>query len=370
MKKQILFIVLFALAIFAGNKSYSQDINYITNPEIPDVTLLPCATADALHPIPGTIYPYTVDVTPAVAAGGYIHWFVYNATTNGTLISNGSIAAAIAAAEADGGTSQFLLDAENGVYNSATNSSPSINVSWQSFNGTTNRILLVAYVMGNGTCSDNIQVFRIEPAFSFTLDIASLMPDGTIPAGNASECVSPVQSAIYDGTNLGMDYGENYIYFSVNAANFVHSWTPTFSIVANSTGTTVAAADISWATPAQAILNAGGVATGTWNPATTPVPARDASGAVGSTGEGIIVRVHLDHGNVENATAGAFTLGVNGVMYNVPTSDYSNTALRDLDPSAAGAPCTQTETDQATYDLTPRPNVTTTVAVGGFEPKN
>lgn len=374
MKKQILFIVLFVLAIFTVNKSYAQDIDYITAPALVAPTTLECTTSDALHPLPGVSYPYTVDVDPDVlaAGGGYIQWFVYNASTNGgTLITDGSIAAAIDAAEPDGGLSQYLLDAEDGVYNSETNSniSPTINVSWQSFDGLTNQILLVAYVMGNGSCADNIEVFRIEPAFSFTLDIAGLMPDGTLPTGNAFECVTPVQSAVYDGTSLTMDYGDNYIYFTVNAANFVHSWTPTFSIVDNTTGTTVALTDIMWATPDQAILNAGGVATGTWNSATTPVPARAASGAVGAIGEGIVVRVHLDHGAIENDVAGSVIIGIDGVMYNVPTTDYTNTALRDLDPSAAGAPCTQTETDQATYDLTPRPNVTTAVIVGGFEPK-
>lgn len=371
MKKQILFLALFSLAlIFAGLKSYGQDKNYVdgASAACAPVTPLPCVTEDALHPLPGKTYTYNVTVNPAVSTGA-IHWFVYNATTNNNLITAGSIAATIAAAEPDGGTSQFLLDADNAKYNLATNTSGTIDISWQSFDGTANRILLVAYVKGEGGCSDNIEVFRIEPAFAFTLDIAGLMPNGTLPAsGNAKECVTPVQSATYDGTNLTMDYGDNYVFFTVTAANFVHSWQPTFSIVANNTQSPVALTDISWAYPTEAVKTTGG----TWNAATDAVLAQAASKAVGASGECIVVRVHIDHGNNENDASAArnVIIGVDGIMYNVPTTNYSNNNLKDLDPSAA-APCTNTVTDQAQYDLTPRPEITTTVTPApGFEPKN
>ena len=370
MKKQIIILAIFVLAFFASTTvSFAQDINYIPATACAPITLLPCATSDALHPIPGTTYTYSVTVNPGVTTGD-VKWFVYNATANGTLITGGSIAAAVTAAEANGGASQFLLAADIAKYNVA-NTSGSITASWQSFDGTANQILLVAYVQGEGGCSDNIEVFRIEPIFAFTLDIAGLMPNGTVPAGNANECVSPVQSAIYNGTALAMDYGDNYVFYTVTAANFVHSWLPAFSIVANNTQSPLALGDITWAYPAQAILNAAGAATGTWNAATDPVLAQAAGGAVGAGGECIVVRVHIDHGNNENDAAAArnVIIGVDGKMYNVPTTNYANANLTDLDPNAT-APCTNTVTDQATYDLNPRPEVTTTVVVGGFEPKN
>ena len=370
MKKQILILVMFTLAlIFAGTKSYGQDLNYIPGTALAPVTAIPCATADALHPIPGTTYTYTVTVAPGVSTG-YIQWFAFNATASGTLITGGSIAAAIAAAEVNTGASQYLLLADATKYKLTTNTSNSITAAWQSFDGSTKTILLVAYVKGEGGCSDNIEVFHIQPTFSFTLDIAGLMPDGSLPAsGNAKECVTPVQSAVYASSNLTMDYGDNYVYFTVTAANFVHSWTPTFTIPTNTTQTTVAVTDITWAYPLEAVKNAAGAATGTWNAATAPVLAVAGSGAVGATGEAIIVRVHLDHGNKQNAVAGAITVGIDGVMYNVPTTNYANAALKDLDPGAAPGPCTNTVTDVATYDLTPRPLITATAPLV-LEPKN
>lgn len=369
MKKQILFFIAFTMSLFAVNRSYAQDINYVNAASITGVTptALPCVTEDALHPLPGKTYNYSVSVNPGVTTGN-VQWFVYNATTNTNIIVGGSITAALTAAEADGGTSQFLLDAENAKYKNNTNTSGSIDISWQSFDGNANKILLVAYVQGNGGCSDNIEVFRIKPTFAFTLDIAGLMPNGTTPAsGNAYECVTPVQSASYDGTNLIMDYGDNYVYFTVNAANFVHSWKPTFSIVANNTQSPLAISDITWAYPSEAIKSTGG----TWNAATDPVLAKATSKAVGSTGEIIVVRVHLDHGKNENDASASrnVIIGVDGAMYDVAATNYSNASLKDLDP-AASAPCTNTVTDQATYDLTPRPAITTSVVAPGFETKN
>lgn len=367
MKKQIIILAIFVLAFFASTTvSFAQDLNYIPGPACAPITPIPCAVADALHPIPGTTYTYTVTVAPGVTTG-YIQWFAYNATTTGTVISGGSMAAAIAAAEANGGASQYLLAADALKYNLITSTSNSITASWQSFDGATNQILLVAYVKGEGGCSDNIEVFRIQPTFSFTLDIAGLLPSGALPAsGNAVECVTPVLSAVYNSGNLTMDYGDNYVFFTVSAANFVHSWTPIFTIPTNTTQTTVAVTDITWAYPTEAIKTA---PLGTWNAATAPILAVAGSGAVGAGGECIIVRVHLDHGNNQNAVAGAITIGVNGTMYNVPTTNYANANLADLDPGAAPGPCTNNLTDVATYDLTPRPAITTTAPLV-FEPKN
>lgn len=378
MKKQILFLAFFILAALAGmNKSYGQDpSNLPAVTACAPVTPLACSTgADALHPMPGQTYSYTVTVTPAVAAGGFVRWFVYNTTANAdAIITGGSILTAAGLAEADGGGSQFLLDAENGVYNSITNTDPSIDISWQSFNGTTTEILLVAYVQANtANCADNIQVWRIEPSFSFTLDIASLMPDGTRNYGgtatNATECLTPVQSAIYNGTNLTMDYGENYVFFTVTAANFVHSWQPTFALTNNTQSSVAAATDITWAYPAQAIL-----AAGTWNAVTAPVLAQAGSGAVGAGGECIVVRVHVDHNNIgeNNATAARnIILGVDGIMRDANGGGYTTVSLSDLDNPAAAGACVVGSNDVARYDLTPRPAIVeSNPGLGTFEPKN
>lgn len=376
MKKQILFLMsIAAVFMLFSSKVNAQvtELDYIDAAAVncPAPTPLGnCAADTELNPIPGKTYTYEISVNPAVSSGN-IRWYVYNATANGSnIITGGSMVAAIAAAEADGGTSQYLLDAEDGVYNLGTGvTQTSIDISWQSFDGSSTQILLIAYVEGE-LCADNIEVWRIEPSFAFTLDIAGLMEDGTTNYGaapNANECISLVEGASYDGTNLTMDYGEDYIFFVVTAANFVHSWQPTFTIKDNTTETTVGVGDVEWAYPDQAIS-----ATGTWNAATDVVLAQDASGAVGDAGECIVVRVYLDHGNAENdaATGRSITLGVNGIMYNIPTTDYSNTDLADMDPGDT-APCTQTDTDKATFDLTPRPEIIeANPAAPSFEPKN
>lgn len=371
MKKQILFLTMFTLAlIFAGTKSYGQDINYLNvgTTECPVPAVLNCSSVNGseLNPLPGVTYTYTVAVDPAVVAPGYVNWFI---TDDQTIIDPTGIVAAI---EPDGGTSPYLLDAEDGVYNNTTtpNTEASIDISWKSFNGTSNRVLLVAYVKGNGTpgCSDNIQVWRIEPSFAFRLEIAGMLPDGTVPTtGNASECLTPVQSAVYDGTNLTMDYGDNYVFFVVSAASFVDSWQPTFTVTGSVGGTPVALTDVEWAYPAQAILPAG-----TWNAVSVPVDAQDVTGSVGDVGECIIVRVHLDHNAVENADPSSVTLSVDGIMYDVLNNNYTNVAYADLDNGATSSdPCVVGSNDSAVYDLIPRPDITEVNPVApSFEPKN
>lgn len=386
MKKQILLLAFFILAIFASKISYAQDINYILAPTKVPATALPCANDDELHPLPGKSYTYTVDINPAlVAAGtGYVQWFVYNATDNGAaIITAGSIATAASKAEESDGSGIYLLSAPAGVYNDPTNTIASIDLTWKPFDGNQKQILLVAYVKGDASCSDNIEVYRIIPPFSFTLDIAGLMPDGSLPGAalNANECVTPVQSASYNGTELAMDYGDNYIYYTVNAANFVNSWQPDITIVENLTQSSVALTDITWAYPTEAVKNDGATppaANGTWNSITTPVLAQDATGVVGKDGEQIVVRVHIDHNKNENDanTARTFTLGVDGIMFDVnaasAAAEYTNAALKDLDPSAAGAACTNVDIDQAIYELVGRPEITTNLPALplDFEPKN
>jgi hypothetical protein len=364
MKKQILFIALFMLAfVFGGMKSFGQDVNYIDvgTPACPVPAVLNCATGTVgpLNPIPGEIYTYTVSVTPGVVAPGYIQWFV---TDDATLIDATGLVAGI---EPNTGASPYLLAATPpATYNSTTNTSVTIDISWQSFDPTAHNVLLVAYVKGNAGCSDNIEVWRIEPTFTFRLEIAGINPDGTVSA-TANECVTPVQSAVYNGTNLTMDYGDNYVFFIVSAASFVDSWQPTFAVASSSTPVTLA--DVTWAYPDQAII-----AAGTWNAITVPVEAQNALNTVGDNGECIIVRVHVDHNAVENDVASTVTLTVDGIMYDVANNNYTNPDLADLDNGTnPGDPCVVGSNDIEVYTLNPRPNITEVAPPApSFEPKN
>jgi len=367
MKKQILILAMVTLALFfVGMKSYGQDANYINvgTPTCPVPALLNCATGTVgpLNPIPGVVYTYTVSVAPPVGTGGYIQWFV---TDDAALIDATGLIAGI---EPNTGASPYLLAATPAAaYNSTTNTSATIDVSWQSFDPAAHNVLLVAYVKGNNGCSDNIEVWRIEPTFTFRLEIAGINPDGTVPAASnaANECVTPVQSAVYDGANLTMDYGDNYVFFVVSAASFVDSWQPTFVVVSSSTP--VALTDVTWAYPAQAIL-----AAGTWNAITVPVEAQNALNTVGDAGECIIVRVHVDHNAVENDVASTVTLTVDGIMYDVANNNYTNPDLADLDNGATPAdPCVVGSNDVEIFTLNPRPNITEVAPPPvSFEPKN
>lgn len=415
--------------VFAGlNNVFGQevttpktlDLKYLDAADITCVQANPLtciAGAGPLNPVPGITYTYAIKDDAAGAESDItdVQWFVYNATaTTATpagygpnIIVDGVITAALDNMEDNDGTSLFLLEAEGhyGAMTSLTDNADAkeIDISWQSFDGSTNEILLVAFVQGD--CADNIQVYRIQPAFSFTLDIAGLMPDGTLNYqldgdGNptetiipAVECVSPVWSATYTpGTpELTVDYGGNYVFFVVNAANFVNSWQPTFGAtvdaVAAAAGTTVR--EIAWAYPDQAILgNETDGATGAWNVA-------DASGvaaavtvqrevsegvkadAADDAGECIVVRVLVEHGENETLAQTIVTLGVNGIMYDQAddTDRYGNEDLADVDE---GNPdCTQPGVNEADYNLTPRPEVVTNTEPGEdagdqdpFEPKN
>jgi len=367
MKKQILFLTLITLVfLVTGMKSFGQDANYINvgSPTCPVPAVLNCATGTVgpLNPIPGVVYNYEVAVSPALATGGYVQWFV---TDEAQLISGAGPIAGIM--EPNDGTSPYLLAATPpAAYNNIANTSTTISISWQSFDPGAHNVLLVAYVKGNNGCSDNIEVWRIEPTFTFRLEIAGINPDGTVAGPNAAaECVTPVLSANYNGTNLTMDYGDNYVFFIVSAASFVDSWQPTFQVVSSSTP--VALTDVTWAYPAQAILPAG-----TWNAITVPVEAQNPLNAVGDNGECIIVRVHVDHNAVENDVAATVTLTVDGIMYDIANNNYTNPDLADLDNGAApGDPCVVGSNDIEIFNLTPRPNITEVApAAPSFEPKN
>jgi len=369
MKKQILFLALFTLAlILAGTKSYGQ-VTYVKNlggaPAVAPVTAIPCAVENELKPLPGKVYNYTV----TVPAGAKVLWF---ATDQATIV-DGTGAAPVIQPSRDPGTGagSYILTAPAAVYNQAANTSNTIAISWKSFDGTANKVVLVAHVTDAAGCTNNVEVYRIEPSFAFTLDMIALLDAGT---AGATECVSPVESASYDGTtrNVTINYGENWVFYSVNAANFVNSWMPSFTVIGYTGGggtAVVPVADIQWAYPADAVANTA------WNAVTVPVLAKVAGGAVGAAGETIVIRVRIDHANNENDAANSIlTFGVDGIMYDpaaIAGAEYTNATKKDLDPGAAPGPCTNNLTDQADYTLTPRPSVVTGTGtpILNFEPK-
>ena len=357
MKKQILILAMITLAfIFAGTKSYGQVVypKVLSGaPVCATAVPLTCATENELAPLPGKVYTYSINVDGgAPPAGTKILWYV---TNQATIISGAGAAPALTpAGSRDGNPGTYVLTATS-PYNDPTNTSASIDISWKSFDGNLNKVVLVAYVINASGCTDNVEVYRIKPSFAFTLDLVALLDDGN---QGSTECVSSIESASTDGTNLTMNYGENWVFFSVTAANFVNSWLPSFSVISYTGAGGVASvptADIQWAYSA----NAQSALVADWHAVTVPVTAQVAGGAVGAAGECIIVRARIVHGS--SPTAGTLTFGVNGIMYDPATTLYATTTLKDLDaPTAPAVVCDNNVTDQVTYTLSPRPAITTT----------
>ena len=402
MKKQILFLTFFTLAlIFAGTNSvYAQPgdglpVDYTTDmfltgaQDCATVTPIECTgDIDELHPQAGI--PYTYDVS--VPASSTVHWFVL-ANDNGVILSLNDVASNILllADDAGDGTDNYILTSTN--YNVTGTTTPT-SITWKAFDGLTQQVLLVAYVVDDVACTDNVEVYRILPVINFTLDVNAIASAGTelgiAQSITAEECVSPVESATYTPSVTPMtvpgvleaDYGENWVFFTVTAANFTHSWQPTFLITYS--GVSVAL-EADWAYPADAILPAG-----TWTSidvsGATPsgivnhsLTAGAVVGADDGTGECIVVRVRVDHGVVpENAVNPQnVRMAVNGFMYEQTLDNYTTALNEDLHYADISSPldglCNDTDgfdNDYVDFVLTPRPQIiNNTAAPSIFETK-
>jgi hypothetical protein len=359
MKKQILFLAFFTLAlIFAGTNAFGQlsqgsaDLPYLD--ALPTyctpATTIDCGNGtDALAPIPGQSYEYTIN-SPTTT--GAVRWFV---TDEATLISaQGTIAATI---EPSDGSGNYILTAD-GAYDNATNTSKTVNITWKAFDGNTNAVILVVYNVDDANCTDNMEVYRIIPTYNFSLDIAAIADDGA-NGGTVSDCVNPIQGATYDGTTLTVDYGTDYVFFAVNASNWNTSWMPDNFTVTTDPGTGPGGSTVTvtgWAYPDEAFG-----ASSVWNTVGTDQVeashyASNNFGFIAS--ECIIVRVEVVHSTLdENIVAETINLTVNGEMINPQGAVYDGT-YPDLEDGAGSACPDDLITDNADYTLTPRPAVT------------
>ena len=432
MKKQILILILFVAAIVAGtsnafgqNDHYASDghtyLNYLDAAPscITPRQLTNCLDVDEIHPVQGEPYKYIVNTTDA---SDDVRWFVINnydltsATPVDSLVNSNHeiLASTDNRIDPGDGTGDFIYKVTNlatdyninpamdgtGVTNT-TGTEHAIEITWKYFSGLTTAnevVLLVAVVTGDDACTDNIIVYRIIPIPAFTLDVATLEQAGDSVAGpddatNFAECVSPIESAVYDpnmtptdpnvtpGDSLIVDYGENWVYFIVNGANYIDSWRPNFRITYTGAASPVISAD--WAYAADANTNTGWVSIVNFADATPEDIAvnaigLDASGnpnaGPGAMGDGmvpqpggecIVVRVRLDWGTqIEHDDGiGTVVFEVDGVQYDgdgVDVSDlYDNSTVYG---DKHYADCTVdnfggTGHDYIEYDITPRPEI-------------
>lgn len=392
MKKQILFLAMFVLAVFVGTSNVFGQVGpaspYQTVPTAKPVCLTPTpfangvCTADALHPVQGTQYDYVVTTT---AAGDNVRWFVLDnndLVAPQTLVTatGGILPSTDASIDPADGNGKYILSKGTGTYNgSGAANNATIQISWKYFDGITDQVILVAYVEGADGCTNNIAVYRIIPQPAFTIDIASVDEGGLNPAGPGAtpnkECVSPIESATYAGSGttpdktLTVDYGENWAFFVVNGANFKDSWMPEFQI--SYAGGTAPTLEASWA-----YLNDATSTTATdWNALTSgatwtsakPVIAGASAAAPGTVGAGvvpnaagecIVVRVRMDWGTAieHDQTDGTLTFAANGTAYDGSGPNFfDDPAFGDLhtgDCKADGF-----ANDKVDYIINPRPKV-------------
>lgn len=364
MKKQILILVLAIFAIGFSSTAFGQDL---TEPIVCEAAqTIECLPGDALHVIPGTPYLYTVTVPNIEANSGQFVWFV---TQDPDFISTGALNTGSAENPNGSGTILAGVGTNGGAYLDvpAGDGTATIELIWKSFDPTLD-VFVVIQVTGTDAADcpvNNLKVYKILPQNAFTLDIANVDANattpGALPWGTAiSTCVSDIVSASYDDVSetVQYDYGQNYVYYLINAANFSVSYVLNFHIDGVATGEVVTA---EWA------YNTG--ATLTWTPlaitgtaptqltATTTVLAQATNQTVGSSGECILVRLLIDH--TTNVTTFNEGIVAQPIAMSIDGTTGGALLLPDLhhaDGTGCGLPDGYTN-DVATHTLRPRPQI-------------
>ena len=361
MKKQI-FILTVALFAIGMSKAFGQLTAAVTCP-VPRTIDVTCLPSDALHPIPGTPYDYTV-VVPTPAGTKAYTWFV---TQDPNFIAAGVLTA-------NRETSPGVHIAASGTgYNNPATGAATLSLTWKSFVPDPALPVFVVINVTNqapapGCLSMNMKVFKIDPVNAFTLDIANVGPAGGAPSAyetSIDRCIHDIVSATYDATAGGVvyDFGVDYLYYVVTAANFSTSWLPSVNVPAIDAKETVTA--VEWFRPTDNAFATPGAftdAAGTWT-ANAAVPVLDPSGTVGAAGECIVIRVTVDHTNGANNYQGltdeTVTVAVDG-----KTQLALATPLGDIHFSktvGTAADCGLEDgfrNDVATQIIKPRPDIT------------
>jgi hypothetical protein len=324
-----------------------------------------CLSSDALHPVAGTPYSYTVNV-PTPPGDKTYTWLV---TQDQTFVTSGNL---VATPQVVGGS---ILAAASGWYNTPTLDAVTISLTWQSFAyNPANPVFVVIFVKNTtASCvSQNVKVYKIEPNNAFTLDIANQNAARVTQAGygtNIDRCISDIVSSTYDATSpegIINDYGADTLYYEVVAANWSEAWNPSVQLTNIDPLEHVTVEWTKDATYAGGFNAMAGATNGTGGTPTVYTSATNVtptSGTfVGATGESIYIRVILDHSNLtdvswEGLTDQVIALAVDGVT--VPTT---GTGVGDVHTEAGGSPSTCPwvdlfANDIATQTLKSRPDI-------------
>lgn len=359
MKKQFLLLIVAFMASITI--AWGQDL---TAPPADCAIARPieCLTGDALHPVPGIAYTYSVTVPNIAAGSGEFFWMV---TQEKKFIENGVLTTTF---ETPGDITSHILSVDP-LANYGTGvtavGKDEIEIIWKSFvHDPDNPVFVVIQVRGtdaNDCPVNNLKVYMIEPKHAFTLDIASLHFDGKVqPYGTPAEsCFPDVVAAEWDAASGGVFYnfGVSYIYFTVTAANFNKEWRGSFQINGITAPQEITGAHWqyleTYAAGAWTAFSSYDQTSGTIE----LIEAQSSTGAVGAEGECIIIRLTITHNNFEGVDPQTISLAVDG-----ETELSLPTPLKDLHHKSGDTECGSDDLfkyDIAEHILQPRPKIET-----------
>ena len=355
MKKSIL-ILFMALFVIGVSKMYGQDC------PTPRPVYDTCLNADAMHPVAGTPYDYTINVPTPPGTKEYT-WFVtqdQNFIASGVLTPNREVV-----------PTSNLIAATGLGYNDPTNGTPTVSITWKAFVYDPSQPVFVVIHVTNtastpdGCITNNMKVYKIEPQIAFTLDIANVTKTGITQAyeDTIARCLHNIVTATYQASPEGVvyDFGADTLYYVVTAANYNTSWLPAVQLAGIDALETVS--NVEWDTsfafnnPVAMTLTAGTY--------TSPSPAvvRNPSGAVGPEGECIWIRVAIDHSTATQTYQGltdeTITLAVDGttnLASTPPAGDIHYSAILPY-PNTLCGEVDGFQFDLAVQILKPRPDI-------------
>ncbi len=231
MKKQIsifTFMIMALLAISIGT-AFGQKAVHDSDPETNVLT------SDALHPVAGKTYNYSISI-PAGVAGNYTWW----STKDPNFISsqgNNNLSSKFAVAPG-------VLNAATPTVYGVASTRNNVDIAWSStlllntgYQGVapakTPTFVVVQFDATSGSCANNLKVYELNPKNGFMVDIRNLNNTTFAKAAyddntSITQCIDKVSKAAYDPATHKMvyEYGTNIFYYEVVAANFSESYKP------------------------------------------------------------------------------------------------------------------------------------------------
>lgn len=232
MKKQISIFTFMIMALFAISVGTAFGQTKAIHDSDPETNVL---TSDALHPVAGKTYNYSISI-PAWVTGNYTWW----STKDPNFIPNqgaNNIGTRLLVAPG-------VLNAATPSVYGTTSTRNNVDIAWSStlllgtsYQGAVSSksptFVVVQFDPTLGSCANNLKVYELNPKNGFMVDIRNLNNTTFAEAAyddNTSivQCIDKVSKAKYNQTthNMEYEYGTNIFYYEVVASNFSESYKP------------------------------------------------------------------------------------------------------------------------------------------------